>query len=370
MRSKVDVSEKLSLLKYLTILKTWLPLVASWVLMSMELPAINAVVARLVNAEINLAAYGGVVFPIALTIEAPVIMLLAASTTLSRDWESFRKLRKFMLWLGGGLSALHLLVAVTPIYDFVVKVLLQSPEAVIEPARLGLIFLAPWSFAIAYRRFHHGAMIRHGHSKIVGQTTLVRLIVVAIVLIVGFSLKTIPGTILAGFAQGLGVTVEAVYTGFRMKRILPEIKAAPQVARPLTLNRFLNFYLPLALTSSLWLLWQPLISGAISRMPEPLESLAVWSVVSGIIFMFRCPGLAYNEAVVALLEEPRSYPVLRKFAWMAGLGVGLYKDLAELESLWQEDLTLRPAMPDEERRQNLKGWRRAVDRSRNWLAKE
>nr|HML49736.1 FGGY-family carbohydrate kinase [Clostridia bacterium] len=57
-------------------------------------------------------------------------------------------------------------------------------------------------------------------------------------------------------------------------------------------------------------------------------------------------------------------------AWMAGLGVGLYRDLAELESLWQEDLTLRPAMPDEERRQNLKGWRRAVDRSRNWLAKE
>lgn len=337
MRSKVDVSEKLSLLKYSTILKTWLPLVASWVLMSMELPAINAVVARLVNAEINLAAYGGVVFPIALTIEAPVIMLLAASTTLSRDWESFRKLRKFMLWLGGGLSALHLLVAVTPIYDFVVKVLLQSPEAVIEPARLGLIFLAPWSFAIAYRRFHHGAMIRHGHSKIVGQTTLVRLIVVAIVLIVGFSLKTIPGTILAGFAQGLGVTVEAVYTGFRMKRILPEIKAAPQVARPLTLKRFLNFYLPLALTSSLWLLWQPLISGAISRMPEPLESLAVWSVVSGIIFMFRCPGLAYNEAVVALLEEPRSYPVLRKFAWIAGLvvtGISLIFVLTPFAEFW------------------------------------
>jgi len=58
---------------------TWLPLVASWMLMSMELPTINAIVARLSNPEINLAAYGGVVFPIALMIEAPVIMLLAAS---------------------------------------------------------------------------------------------------------------------------------------------------------------------------------------------------------------------------------------------------------------------------------------------------
>jgi len=31
---------------------TWLPLVASWLLMAVELPAINAVVARLGNPEI------------------------------------------------------------------------------------------------------------------------------------------------------------------------------------------------------------------------------------------------------------------------------------------------------------------------------
>ena len=44
------------------ILVTWLPLVASWLLMSFELPTINAIVARLPNAKVNLAAYGGVVF--------------------------------------------------------------------------------------------------------------------------------------------------------------------------------------------------------------------------------------------------------------------------------------------------------------------
>lgn len=54
--------------------------------MSMELPAINTIVAHLTNPEINLAAYGGFVFPIALTKEAPIIMLMAASTALSRDW--------------------------------------------------------------------------------------------------------------------------------------------------------------------------------------------------------------------------------------------------------------------------------------------
>ncbi len=301
-------------LNFRRIMKTWLPLAGSWLMMSIELPAINAIIARLANSEINLAAYGGVAFSIALTIEAPVIMLLAASTALSRDWQSYQKLRKFTLILGGSLSALHLIVAVTPLYDFVVNVLLQVPEEVVEPARIGLICLTPWSFGIAYRRFQQGAMIRFGHSKIVGQVTLVRLVTVSIVLTVGIILKTIPGTLLAGLAQGLGVTLEAAYAGLRVRKIIPQMKAAPPAEKQLTLKRFVRFYFPLALTSSLWLLWQPVISGAVSRMPDPLESLAVWSVVTGVLFVFRSGGVAYNETVVALLEEPRSFLALKRFA--------------------------------------------------------
>ncbi len=94
--------------------------------MSIELPAINAIVARLANPEISLAAYGGVVFPIALIIEAPVIMLLAAATALSRDWASYQKLQKITLWMGGVLMALHILIAVTPLFDFITNVLLKS----------------------------------------------------------------------------------------------------------------------------------------------------------------------------------------------------------------------------------------------------
>jgi hypothetical protein len=93
----------------------------------------------------------------------------------------------------------------------------------------------------------------------------------------------------------------------------------------------------LALTSSLWLLWQPLISGSVSRMPDPIESLAIWSVVTGLLFMFRSPGVAYNEAVVALLEEPGSYPKLRKFSWIVSLvttGIAAIFVLTPLSRFW------------------------------------
>ena len=319
MNLQQDPSIESKALTFHQVLATWLPLVASWMLMSIELPTINAIVARLSNPEINLAAYGGVVFPIALTIEAPVIMLLAASTALSRDWESYQRLKKYTLWMGGILMGLHLLVALTPFYDFIVNVLLSSPKEIIEPARVSLLMLAPWTLSIAYRRFQQGAMIRFGHSRMVGETTFVRLVTVAVVLTVGMVVKTIPGALLAGLAQGLGVLLESIYAGVRIRKIHSEIKAAPSYEKPLTLKRFVSFYFPLAITSYLWLIWQPLISGTVSRMPNPLESLAVWSLVTGILFMFRSPGVAFKEAVVALQKDAKSYMVLQRFACLFSL---------------------------------------------------
>ena len=58
------------------VLATWWPLAASWLLMGIEMPLVTAVMGRLPDETVQLAAYGGVFFPISLAIEAPVIMLL------------------------------------------------------------------------------------------------------------------------------------------------------------------------------------------------------------------------------------------------------------------------------------------------------
>jgi len=56
------------------------------------------------------------------------------------------------------------------------------------------------------------------------------------------------------------------------------------------LRAFLDFYIPLAMTSLLFLLAQPMGSAAISRMPMALESLAVWPVVSDWCLCFAAWG--------------------------------------------------------------------------------
>src|SRR3990172_2989147 len=114
----------------------WWPLAASWLLMGIELPALSAVVARLAYPEVNLAAYSGIVFPLALLIESPIIMLLAASTALSVDWASYLKLRRFMMATSGALTLLHILVAFTPLYYFVVERLMGAGREIVEPGRI------------------------------------------------------------------------------------------------------------------------------------------------------------------------------------------------------------------------------------------
>lgn len=297
------------------IIRTWWPLAASWLFMATELPLVSAVIARLPHAEINLAAYGGIVFPVALIVESPIIMLLAASTALSKDWASYVKLRRFMTRASAVLTALHFLIAFTPLYYFVAEKLIGAPPEIIEPGRIGLMIMTPWTWSIAYRRFNQGVLIRFDESRAVGIGTAIRLMTVALMLTIGFAIGILPGIVVGTSAIAAGVVSEAIYAGWRVRPVLHgRLKHAPPLEPPLTFRAFTAFYIPLAMTSLFTLLIEPLGSAALSRMPQPIESLAVWPVISGFIFMTQSLGTAYNEVVVALMDQPRSFFSLRRFA--------------------------------------------------------
>ncbi len=324
-----------------SVFQMWWPLAGSWVLMGLELPAVSAVLARLAEPKIHLAAYGGVVFPISLLIEAPVIMLLAASTALSKDWNAYRFLRRFMLQLACALTFLHILVAFTPLYDVVVVGVLGVPNEIVEPARMGLMLMTPWTAAIAVRRFQQGLLIRFGHTRSVGIGTAVRLSVNGTVLFLGLFLEDIPGIVVGTAAVSLGVMSEALFVNFRVQPLLRILRDRSTVTPDsLTLRPLLMFYFPLAVTPLLTLLALPIGSAALSRMPRALDSLAVWPVLAGLSFTMRSFGLAYQEVVVALIDRPGAVKTLRRFAEylaMATSGLLLLVASTPLATVWFAD---------------------------------
>jgi hypothetical protein len=325
------------------IVSTWWPLAASWVLMGAELPVLSAVVARLPNPEINLAAYGGIVFPLALIIESPIIMLLAASTALSKDTPSYQLLRRFMMVSGAVLTGLHILIAFTPLYYFVAENLLGAPQVIIEPGRIGLMLMTPWTWSIACRR--SGGADRFGRSKTVG-VTVIRLAADLVVLLVGYAIGSIQGIVVATCAVSAGVISEAIYSGIVVRPVVrTDLRQAPLVPEALTWPAFYRFYIPLVMTSLLTLMVQPLGSAALGRMPRALESLAVWPVVSGLIFVGSRKSLTTKWS---LLDEPLSTRNLQRFAGILAGGTTLIMFLfaaTPLSRFWFEQFSgLSPAL--------------------------
>ncbi|MCJ7624185.1 MAG: hypothetical protein MUO76_11830 [Anaerolineaceae bacterium] len=329
------------------ITKTWWPLAVSWLMMSLETPMLSAVIARLPDPRINLAAYGGVVAPIRTLIMAPVVMMLSASTALCKDWDTYRKLNRFMMILGGTLTVIHALLAFTPLYYVVVEGILGVPAEVYEQARLGLMISTPVGWGVGFRRFNQGILIRNGHSNFIMGGTIIRISGFGLVLVGGYLLGNIPGIVVEATALVVGVWGEAIFTGLRVRPVLRyQVKTAP-AAEPLIWRDFFGFYIPLAFTSLLTMVWSPIASAAISRMPRAIDSLAVMPVINGLVFLFRSFGLALNEVIVTLMDRPQAPNKLWRFSILVALATSLLiflVILTPLSSLWFE--TVAALAPD------------------------
>ncbi len=315
-------TEELSLRK---IYRLWLPLAGSWFLMGVETPALTAFVARMTNPELNLAAWGSLVFPISLVIEGPIIMLLAASTALAVDQVAYKKLLNYMWILSGLLTLVHIAIAFTPLYDWLANSILSVPKELHEPGRLGLKIMTPWTVAIAWRRLNQGVLIRTGASRAVAIGTGVRLGVLLIALAIGRSQNLGSGIIVGASAVAIAVSAEALFAWWMVK--VPVSERLPKHSNshaPLNFGRFLTFYIPLALTPLLTLVIQPAGAAAMSRMPNALDSLAAWPAVHGLVFLTRGVGFAFNEVVVALADDKNGIQQLRRFARrLAAVTVGV-----------------------------------------------
>ncbi len=297
----------------------WLPLFASWLLMTAEGPIVSAAINRLPDEIVMLAAMG-IVTSLSITIESPVINLLATSTALVQDKASYHLVRRFTIHLALALTLVAALVAFTPLFDLIVRRALGAPPEVAQWVRPGMQIMVPWTAAIAWRRFLQGVMIRFQQTRKVAWGTMVRLTASAGV-VVALALGTSwPGVIIGSLALVSGVVAEAIYATVAVRPLLyyslPDITPA---GSGLTYGELFWFHLPLAATSLLVLLAQPLVTFSLARLPQPTESLAAWPVLFQLMLLARAAALALPEAVIALSSTPQNFAPLRRFTLLLSI---------------------------------------------------
>ncbi|HLJ57890.1 MAG TPA: hypothetical protein VKT77_22825 [Chthonomonadaceae bacterium] len=302
-----------------TLFWLWLPLAVSFELMMCEGPAIQGAMGRLPHPQLHLAAMG-LAFSLSLLVESPVIMLLATAIALVKDGETFRALRRFVVLMALICTALTAVVAFTPLFDVVTHGVMGQPAAIVRAARPAMQIMLFWTAAIAWRRFYQGVLVKYDQTRKVSWGTAIRLtatISTGALLTLGGRL---PGSQVAACALMAGVVVEAIATtAFALPLVRGRIvNHVDESLEPLTPARIWRFHAPLAATTLLTLLAQPLTSAALARLPASRETLAAWPVAYLLLLILRGWGLALQEITVAHARDAAARPALRRFAWLVG----------------------------------------------------
>ena len=319
----------------------WLPLAATWLMMSVEGPFIAAIIARLGEVKYNLAAYG-VAFSLALIIEAPVIMIMSASTALVKDRISYKKLRNFTNGMNVAITAIMLILCIPAVFYPIAEDLINLPAEVARLTHLGFITMLPWPAAIGIRRFYQGILIRNNLTRLVAYGTVTRLIAMIATGLALYFLGTVEGVVIGTSALSMGVTIEAIASRFMVHKMIKKLLAtdfAPEnpADKPQTYSSIAKFYYPLALTPMIALTSQPIVIFFVGQGKLPLESLAVFPVIHSLIFVFRSMGISYMEVTIACIgENNEGYKPLRNFAAilafsaMGTLGLIAFTPLADI----------------------------------------
>lgn len=296
-------------------LALWLPLAVSGEMMVIEPSIINIALGRTTQAELALAAYG-VAFSLALLVEAPILMLIDASVARASDRAALALLERFSLAAGLVVTAIGLLISVTPLYGLIVERLMNIPPDVAAQARPTLVILSFWPMPIGWRRTQQGLLIRARQTMVISLATVVRLVVLAAGLAGGLvlwshSLWSV--AVIAGVAMDLSVIVEAALVTWAARRALAS-GMLPEQGSKLVWSELWRFYWPLATTSVIQQVSRPVLNAGIATAVLGRESLAAWPVVWGLVLLIAGPAWSLQQLSNALAADGQAYRRVRTFA--------------------------------------------------------
>jgi hypothetical protein len=307
------------------------PLVFTGWMMTTDTPIANAALARLPDAQQSLAALV-VAFSLALVYEAPHIMMIEAGTTLATNRQALSLLRRFYVRLALVVGVVGAAVVFSPLYDLLLRGIMNIPADVTDAARPTLAVFLLWPLPIGWRRLHQGALIRHGQSRAVGAGAFARIFaLVAVILALVPTLGgLINGSTIAALAMLASVTAESLYTHWSAGRLLADLPPAAPDGRHLTMRELWTFYWPLAGTSILNTLNRPILSAGLAAaavaLPTGLDvdaALAAWGVAWGILFLVNGATLTLGQVAIAWDADPRAAVRRRSERIIVGLGLGL-----------------------------------------------
>lgn len=298
------------------LLKFYLPLAASSILMMVTHSIISGAVSRTLFPTIALAAYSAS-YSVAQVFQSPCYVLNRMCLTFTKGTRSFRKVTQVTFMILGVIILLLSVISWTPLAQTIFLDVLGVSEKVCGMAVPSLRVLIIWPATEAIRSLFQAPIVIRKQTTWLTANMVVRVVIMFLAAVI------LPGIWPAGpvgaiiLVLGLGTEAFLAFVVSK-KGIQPLKEEAPDELIPST-SQILKFALPLAVASSVQNVGRPVITAALSRTVTPEVTLAGYQVALNFSFIFT--ALTYNiyQMVIIFVKDSQSFKQIRRFSVALGI---------------------------------------------------
>ncbi len=293
------------------------PLLLNVQLMSLSHTIINGALARYADYVTALAGMS-VAMVVHLFIASPSYQNHTVTIAMVRGRRSLRGVLIFVGLIACYVSLVLGLIAFTSLGDLLLIDLLGAPPKIASAAREALQLLVLLPFFTGIRGFFQGLVIQSRRTSLISIATALRVAALLGFLAVGTG--WFYGARLGAFALVSCVITETLLMAYFAWRVHLPLTEQPDEK---TAGQIFRYALPLAYSSCLQQTIPLLINSILGRLPDAPLALAAFGVIRGFLFLLAGPMRNLQQVYLTLVNTASDYQVLRRFAIVVALGLGL-----------------------------------------------
>jgi hypothetical protein len=248
------------------------------------------------------------------------ISLVPTGMVFARTREGYRQFYRITLTLGGLASALQGLLCLPDISHGLFGRLIGLPPSIEAPAQVTLLASIPLQL-LFYSRIPYFVVMYIGKGTGIASLATIGRVVLTAVIAPIFCLAGLVGPIWAVVALTIPVGLEALIS---WRFAVPFREGLPSAGQARTsLREIFWFNVPLTAGGYLLSLSSILLAGFIARAPEPERMLPVYYLALGLANPVAFAATRIQTVVLAFPPADRHRRAILRFAFSAGLVLGL-----------------------------------------------
>ncbi len=298
------------------ILKFYLPLAATSILMMVTHSLVSGAIARTLSPAIALAAYSAA-YSVGQVLESPCYAMQKVTLTFTRGRRSFRTTALVIAKTLSVLATIYVLLAWTPLSVVVFRDLLGLSEAVLAEARVNLKVLLIWPLASAFRSIYQPKVVI---AKRTYWLTVNMVIRVTLMFVLALLLpRLMPQGPVGPVLLMAGLSLEAILAFVVSQKFVPPLAEDDPDHSDIRHSHVLAFLLPLTLAASTQTFARPVVTAALSRTANPEVTLAGYQVASSFSYIFTAATYNIYHVMVVFIKDRPSFRVVRNFVLAIGV---------------------------------------------------